>query len=452
MTQRGGFLIRIDEERRAALMRQSESLEDGFSDALSIADWPLKQWEVCGLLLRSDTITHWALAQRRGRVATWKDRIAFTHLIEAGVKLSDIEALIGARLRHHLVRSSSGEGGKVPPATWDGIKNALRTLDPSSLESVEYLEVLRDEGRSPYIGPGAGIIGQQRDATGLALEIFDPGLRRKVLSQWRPPRDKTPSSFLEGLSSLWVIEDQLIARDSSVFPGSEEADVTIFGAVFEAGGRRIEVFNVNRTEIERQLGVDLLYYSGQYKAWTLVQYKMLEEEAAGSRTVRVYRPDATFGNQIMRMRAFNEACGMQQESGDQAISFRLCSDGFYFKFCSRIVLESLSSSLSPGMYLPREYVEALFRGDSSLGPRGGRIISFESVERHIDNTTFSRLVRDGWIGTSRMESERIAELVRLSLARDRAVVIARDRSVDAPADMAATLAEVGIKVTASEGG
>ena len=82
-----GFLIQFDEEQRTEFLREVRGIEDGFSDALSSADWPLKEWEVCGLLFEKDVITHWSLARSTRRVATGKVRVEFTNISATRVPL-----------------------------------------------------------------------------------------------------------------------------------------------------------------------------------------------------------------------------------------------------------------------------------------------------------------------------------------------------------------------------
>ena len=211
MSKRGGFLIRFDEERRAWLLREEKDLERGFSDALSSVDWPLKEWEVCGLLLEPEIITHWALARRRRAVATAKVRVEFTQITPTNVSLSGIEEKVLSRLRPNIVRVRSGLGGRVPPVTWAAFKNALRTLDPESFAALERLEWLRDQSEARVDMPGVEIRAQERDATGVALDVFDANgdLRRRTLSGWRPSQLRL-RSFLDGLEGVRTIEDQLI--------------------------------------------------------------------------------------------------------------------------------------------------------------------------------------------------------------------------------------------------
>ena len=83
MTNSVGFLIQFDEEQRTSFLSEVGALRDGFSDALSSADWSIKQWEVCGLLFEPEIITHWALAHKTRRVATGKVRVELTCLAGA---------------------------------------------------------------------------------------------------------------------------------------------------------------------------------------------------------------------------------------------------------------------------------------------------------------------------------------------------------------------------------
>lgn len=109
---KGGFLILFDESQRAEFLKEISELEDGFSDALSKHDWPLKKWEVCGLLLETDAITHFALARRRKTVVSGKVRVEFSHIVKAGIPLDAVIAKVGSKLRGHLISARAGSGGK----------------------------------------------------------------------------------------------------------------------------------------------------------------------------------------------------------------------------------------------------------------------------------------------------------------------------------------------------
>ncbi len=420
---RGGFLIRFDEEQRALLLQEAIDIRSGFSDALSTADWSLGQWEVSGLMFAPDTITHWALARRNRRVATAKSRVEFIQVAPTEIKLQLLEGLIEPRLQRFVVRARAGAGGRVPPATWSQLKEALKTINPVSYEVLDRLERQRDASESTVDLPAAHIVAQERDATGIVLDIFDAShqLRKDVLTGWTPPIARRIRSFLDGLEGVRTIEDHHIAHDARIFPEATGQRVTAIGTVFELGNRSVEVMNVNRTRIETTIGVDLIYYNEQFGAWTMLQYKAMEGHSPGA-----FRPNTQFTSELERMVHFRRKHRDRWKTKDDIARYRLCGDGFYFKFCWRIQLEILSPGLLPGMYLPRPYLQTLLRSQAT-GSRGGKLLTEENVSRHISNTLFAALVRDAWIGTRGLSSKKIARLVSLSLNAGRSVVIGRGR-------------------------
>jgi hypothetical protein len=442
----GGYLILFDEAQRTEFLREVRSLDEGFSDALSSADWAVRQWDVCGLMFENGQITHWALARRGKKVATGKVRVEFTEVTPAGLSLPAIEEHVGERFRANIVRARSGVGGRVPPATWIEMKRAVGAVDASLLAALERLERLRDQSRELIARPGSDIVALERDAVGLALDVFDESgkLRRRTLQGWTAPATGNLTSFLDGIDGVRTIEDQLIARDAAVFPEAAQIRHTVTGAVFALGARNLEVFNVNRTAIETSLGVDLIYWNEPFNAWTLVQYKSMERGSDANDASAAYRPDSSFADGLARMRDFRSTYPDTFGVGDGSAAYRLAGDGFFFKLCSRVQLEVLSQALLPGMYLSREFVEALLVDPATVGPRGGRSLTFENTQRHISNTLFAELVRDGWVGTRGASSSRVAEVLRASLTARRAVVLARSRPAGAAAHPDETLTTLDI--------
>lgn len=444
-----GYLIRFDEEQRADFLATGTDITKGFSDAFSANDWQLKQWEVCGLLFEPNFITYWALARRGKQVATSKTRVQFTQVVTTRVSISAIEEKLGPQVRNHMVRARSGVGGRVPSGTWLGLKRALRQLDPNSLAALERLEALRDQSREKITRPGFEIVAEQRDAVGIALDAFDSTgeLRRETLKGWAAPQTSTLPSFLDGLAGIRTIEDQLIARDVSTFPGKQAVRPTVLGAVFGLADQKLEVFNVNRTAIENALGVDLLYWNESFDAWTLIQYKAMEPAGSVDAKEAVYRPDAAFDDAMTKMDAFKTRWPDDWQPPKHATQYRLCGDGFYFKLCSRVQLEVLSEALLPGMYLPRQFIRAALESSTTQGPQGGRFITFENTGRHINNTVFAGLVKDGWIGTRGVSSSAITELVREALKADRSLVVARARPRRAATNLRDTMATLDLRGT-----
>ncbi len=284
-----------------------------------------------------------------------------------------------------------------------------------------------------------------RVSSGLILDMFDRSrrLRNRVLEAWDPPRatDRL-KSFLDGLPTVRTIEDQLIARDTTSFTGARQVQFTVAGAVFDMGNRTLEVFNVNRHSIEEELGVDLIYLNDAFDAWTLVQYKLLEGDFRTKDGI--YRVDPAFDEALKKMDRFrtDEPDDWHIKHGHS--SYRLCGDGFYFKLCRRMQVEPLSSELLPGMYLPRLFVEAALADSTFSGPRDGRIISPKNVARHLTNTLFADLVRDGWIGTRGTSSSQLRAFLTESLGDRRSLVLGRSRPRGVRVDPEATLDALGL--------
>lgn len=237
----GGFLISFDESRRNAFLQEVRDLENGFTDALSSDDWPVRHWEVCGLLFEPGTITHWALARKGNKVATGKVRVEFTEVTPTSIQIEAVKSLMANASQVKIVSARSGVGGAIDEPTWKSLKEAIRQLDEDSLSVLERLERMKVQSRNFIVRPGVEVVAQQRDALGVALDAFDQTgrLRKRTLQSWAAPKDNILISFLDGLPEVRTIEDQLIARDAATFPTADERRLTTVGAVFKVGGRTL---------------------------------------------------------------------------------------------------------------------------------------------------------------------------------------------------------------------
>src|SRR5439155_8694791 len=123
-----------------------------------------------------------------------------------------LERRAGPQFRRRIVSARSGVGGKIPPVSWDEMKEAVRAIDGTSLNALERLERLRDQSHEPISRRGADIVSQERDAVGMALDVFDETkeLRKRTLRGWAAAEGRL-TSFLDGLEGVRISEDQLIA-------------------------------------------------------------------------------------------------------------------------------------------------------------------------------------------------------------------------------------------------
>ncbi|MGH3542282.1 MAG: hypothetical protein ACRDRT_02685 [Pseudonocardiaceae bacterium] len=88
--------------------------------------------------------------------------------------------------------------------------------------------------------------------------------------------------------------------------------------------------------------------------------------------------------------------------------------------------------LLPGLYLPLSFLRLLLNDERIQGPKGGVYLGYEHVGRHIDNTIFLQLTKEGWIGSSGVSIETIGKIANGSLANGHEVIRAIDRSTETP--------------------
>jgi len=144
-----------------------------------------------------------------------------------------------------------------------------------------------------------------------------------------------------------VREDQMIQHDTSVFGDWARVGGSQIGTVefTNRSGERLTLMNVNRTRVEENLGVDLVYYSHRFRAFVLVQYKRMVNEG---RTYG-YRPiDPSYTSELTRMKAVNSTV-IPTVSTLELDDYRLNEGPFFFKLCSAHIVDPGSTDMIPGM-------------------------------------------------------------------------------------------------------
>lgn len=435
MAEYSGFLVLFDEDRRSHFLKEIRGIASGFSDTFSSPDWGIKEWEVCFLSFNGRSLDYACLARRRKKVATAKYRVDFLDFVDLlALDLPEITSHLSSNLKPHWLRSSTGQGKRVPPTTWNELVRIVYGLRPNQAAEIDHLLQLRAGAERKIGGSSAEQVALERDALGVALDIFDSSseLRQGTLRGWAPSQTEPLPPFLNGLTGSRLTEEQMLAHDSKVFPGAKAVPTQI-GATFTIGERRLSVVYLNRTSVEKSLGIDLIYYNHQFDAYTLVQYKRMGKEKLSKNDpdTWVFRPsgDRNFEAEVVRMQKFRKENPDEWSKDHSWKEYRLNGDGFFFKFCPSVTLQVLSADLIRGCYLPREYAESLLRSEVTKGSRGGKLLSFENVQRHLNNSEFTGLVRDGWIGTRDKSTTLISEVIQNALDKERAVIFASSSEV-----------------------
>jgi hypothetical protein len=254
------------------------------------------------------------------------------------------------------------------------------------------------------------IIGLERDSVGLALEIaFDA--RDDLLVDGAAGK---PRSFVAMLAPR-MTEDEVILFDKDRFPALSRESVTPKTTIFRHNDSVLQVTHANRTSLEHTLGVDLIYLSHHFGSFVGVQYKMMEGSSSDSQFI----PNAHFMKQLDDMLEVRKRLKPIAPPTKQS-DYRLHGDAFYYKFVSRLETNFGDDKLCPGMYLPLEFVFQI----TSAVPQ--ERIGYRYETRHLSNSEFANLVRQGWVGTRVAHTAIINDIIERALTEKHSVVVAAD--------------------------
>jgi len=443
MNEKEGIIIFFDEVRRRDIIEErSEGEYASFSDALSVSDWDIRDTTLSLLAFSPDSIDYICLASKGKKVATSKARVNFSEIVNLGkIQISDIESKINKNIKRHFISSTQGHGKKVPTETWQSLIKVIAELRPNIASEIERLKSLGKYSGYRLHGAAAEVLMQEREALGIALDAFSGNnkLRNSVLGTWAPIKgsvediddsnkvgnlflsDQTKSSFLRGISSRYFQEESTLQHDLFNWDGMtpfHESGVSIF----QSGQRKLEVIYANKNDLEKTLGVDLIYYNETYNSFVLLQYKIMKQNSIGDDFY--YRPDDQLRIELKRMDDF--LANHPSINPAKHTDYRLCSEGFLLKLVPNRGLQPASGELIKGMYLTKRYVDFLLDGNGPKGNRGGSLITFKNSPRYLTNVEFAQMVNRGWIGTAGTTSEILRAVVQEFYETGKALILAHE--------------------------
>lgn len=375
--------------------------------------WRWDKWQGLdahlAILVDEDGAIRWLGRVQGGKGVTSRDRMVIVTEIE------EIDPTALDNLRSSLPRELADierRRGILPPAVGAAVVAGLLHLLPGYRDLVARLGRPRDT--SLPAGARAELLNQQRDAVGMLLDIALGDTSRRILRTWSAPPGDAP--FLSGMSDYRALEDRLVTHDVERF-GSwvQIPNARVEWRTFTEGRRRIFIMDANRTPVEHTLGVDVVYYNEARDSFVLVQYKKMRHEPTAAGRSLFYRPDNNLSDELQRMQSIDELCA--GKNGD----FRLLATACWMKLCDPHPVVEDAASLIRGMYFAREHFLELLQ--SCRGPKGGTRIGYDNVPRHLNNTMFTDLVADGWIGSRGPATEEIQRLIRESLETGHAVIV-----------------------------
>lgn len=429
-----GVLIQFPKVREKELIKHRDDKIKNFSDAFDILNWKVKAKEISIISFSSKTFDYIALATKKQKVVTEKNKIEFSHIID----LKRIQIENSRNLKEFFIDERKINKEKLPFSVLEEILDIIKESRKYLIKDIERLITLQKFSNYTLIGSVAEQLLQEREAFASALDIFDSStkLRNDALSSWIPNSKKITSiseedkeasielsknesiSFLDGIERT-VQEETTIQHDLLNFDSSMAEEHNCGYSKFTLGDRKLNIIYANRTALEKEIGIDLIYYNERYNSFILVQYKLLKKE----RDIFLYRPDKQMQDELSRMNDF-----MLKYKNNVSITknkeYRLNDDGFIFKFVENKGIKIASSELIKGLYITREYMNFIESNNSTKGVRGGTIISTKHTPRYLTNSEFTMLMNGGFLGTREIQSKVLKDLIESYFKTGKALLLA----------------------------
>jgi hypothetical protein len=218
-----------------------------------------------------------------------------------------------------------------------------------------------------------------------------------------------------GLIGAHLYEDNVVHSDASNLPGFDAIASDVTGrAVFTKRDERLVIYTANKLPLEKMLGVDLIYVNETRGNIVMVQYKMLEEGKQNNHSKDwLFRPDNQLEDEVARMKIPD----FEGELND----YRLSRNPFYFKFVKRKVIDGSHQSF----LISLDHLNQLLASPDAKGPKGGICLSYETLDgTYLREADIISLIRSGYIGTHRAETDALATIVDEVAKGNKAIVLA----------------------------
>jgi len=372
-------------------------------------------------------LTHVGDARKGSSAGSELVKLNMTSLeeIERPINFEDIIERVPNRFKKPL-RTIVSNGGLLPPKTLRAVVEVLTDMDGSLGEKLSRMSSSRRELIAALGEREKENLALQKETLSAALEIAGVGTHE--ILEWTPATIEQ-ASFLDGLPGARVREDVMLHADLATLPGFDAIREAphIAARTFQAESNpavRVTVVMANRLPLEEQTGADLIYFNETYRSFVLVQYKALEK-GAEDQEFRWADGDQ-FSGEIARMDELLKELDKVEPDNDPD-GFRLNSNPFFLKFCSRIVFNPDDRGMFPGMYLPLGLWKALAQSGRLKGPRKGNLLTYGNVGRKLSGTEFVMLVAGSWVGTTISQSASLEAMIRSVLETGRTVTFAVKR-------------------------
>lgn len=409
------ILIRFDEDFSKSLLNSRQGFEHLTIVKPHRVFQELELPTLCLLEVQNHdgTKCYLGTATRKTAVSTFDSRLTIKKLRSvAPSSLNEIEGTVTDMRMKHLLNDrlpvSCGFSGLSPKLSAHLIE--LLAQNPDNHIALDAALSLLPILRVPPVK------WAQEAAIHSAMTAF--GIRANAIPNEIVLKRGTASGL--GTIGAHIYEDNVVHADASQLPGFNAIAPDVTGrAVFEKRDERLVIYTSNKLPLEQMLGVDLIYINETRGNIIMVQYKMLEEWKQDDESHDwMFRPDKQFWDEISRMQlpAFQGAL----------TDYRLSRNPFFFKFVKRKIVDDSHQSFLVSL----DHLNQIFASHDARGPKDGIRLSYDALDgTYLREADMISLIRSGYVGTHRAETEALATIISEVATGNRALVLAWQRKM-----------------------
>ncbi|WP_456783865.1 hypothetical protein [Bradyrhizobium sp. USDA 4516] len=434
MASASAYILIVRPERRSTLLNSESGWFGGpkASEPVPVFDHSRRAPLVLLASFEDGYLTHVGDARKGASAGTALVRLNMTSLeaLAHPIPFREVLRRVPPRFKTPLTRIAT-KGGLVSPKALRALVDVLSDMDSLLADKLRRLSASRRELIDALNRRQRENLALQKESVAAALEIA--GVDTDKILEWSPPASEQ-TFFLDGLPGTAVREDVMLHADITELPGFAviREQPYLAARTFQANDNpdvRVTILMANRLPLEQQTGADLIYFNSAYRSFVMVQYKALEK-GAKEHEFRWTDGDQ-FCDEVARMDQLLEELSKIEPDTDPD-GFRLTSNPFFLKFCSRVVFNPDDKGMFPGIYLPHGLWKVLANSGRLKGARGGNVLTYANVGRRLSGTDFVALVGSSWIGTTIPQTIALERLFRSVLATGRTLTFAVKTSRPAP--------------------
>ncbi|MCQ9120704.1 hypothetical protein BKG95_01075 [Rodentibacter pneumotropicus] len=200
------------------------------------------------------------------------------------------------------------------------------------------------------------------------------------------------------LDNMYLLEDKIVEFDVYDIREGIELNSKVAGkATFENEHEKFTIYSANKTDIETELGVDIIYINEISSNIVMVQYKMIEKLDQDEKWE--YKCDTQFEKQIIDM-----ANIFRMLTKDNDKEFRLNYNPFYFRFIKRNL--SLDEGKINSYVLPLEHCLKILKNNEY-----NKFIFDRNSHSYLGKSELENLMRAGYIGSYSSDTQTLQKII-----------------------------------------